>query len=103
MKMDNGSNSIKSQTLRIKVIKIKAVKQLSPPVGGTDKTKIKYSKDDEYWYNPATGIVYDYELFFPIGKIGYDDDNLPKKLDKDTYIIDKLIPIPLIEEESHTN
>jgi ERCC4-related helicase len=96
MRMDNGSNSIKSQTMRIKVIKIKAVKQLS---SGEDKSKIKYSTSDEYWYNPATGIVYEYQLFYPLGKIGYDDDNLPKKLDKDTYIIDKLIPIPLIEEE----
>jgi hypothetical protein len=34
-----------------------------------------------------------------VGKIGYDDDNLPKKLDKDTYIIEHLVPIPLIEEE----
>jgi hypothetical protein len=36
-----------------------------------------------------------------VGKIGYDDDNLPKKLNNDTYIIDKLIPIPMIEEEKN--
>lgn len=97
MKMDNGSNSTKSQTMRIKIIKIKAVKQLSQH--NPDPSKITYSQVDNYWYNPDTGVVYDYELQYPIGKIGYDDDNLPKKLDKDTYIIDKLIPIPLIEEE----
>jgi len=94
-KIDNGSNSTRSQTIRIKVLKIKAVKLLSQP---TDK-KIKYSTDDSYWYNPSTGVVYDYDLHYPIGKIGYDDDNLPKKLDKDTYIIEQLIPIPLIEEK----
>ena len=95
MKIDNGSNSIRSHTIRIKVLKIKAVKQLSK-----DDKNIKYSKADYYWYNPSTGIVYDYELHFPIGKVGYDNDDLPKKLDKDTYIIDKLVPIPLIEESA---
>lgn len=96
MRMDNGSNSVKSQTVRIKVIKIQAVKLLSHP--NTEASKMRYSKVYDYWYNPETGVVYDYELYFAIGKIGYDDDNLPKKLDKDTYIIEKLIPIPMIEE-----
>lgn len=96
MKMDNGSNSTKSQTLRIKVIKISAVKQLT--FATTEKDKIKYSSSDYYWYNPLTGIVYDYELYYPIGKIGNDDNELPLKIDKDTYIIDKMIPIPMIEE-----
>jgi superfamily II DNA or RNA helicase len=94
LKMDNGSNSVNSQTMRIKVIKIVAVKQLTKDDG---TTKVKYSKSNAYWYNPATGIVYDYELHYAIGKVGYDADNLPKKLDKDTYIIDKMIPIPMIE------
>ncbi len=96
IRMDNGSNSTKSQTVRIKVIKIQAVKQLSHP--NTEASKMIYSKVNNYWYNPETGVVYDYELYYAIGKVGYDDDNLPKKLDKDTYIIDKLIPIPMIEE-----
>jgi hypothetical protein len=94
-KIDNGANSTRSQTIRIKVLKIKAVKLLSQP---TDK-KPRYSESESYWYNPSTGVVYDYDLHFPIGKIGYDDDNLPKKIDKDTYIIEQLIPIPLIEEK----
>lgn len=97
IRIDNGSNSLKSHTIRIKVIKIQAVKQMTPV--SEDTKKIKYSEVEKYWYNPVTGIVYDYELFFPIGKVGYDDDNLPKKLDKDTYIIDKLVPIPMIEEK----
>lgn len=95
-RMDNGSNSTKSQTIRVKVIKIQAVKQLSHP--STEADKMIYSKVALYWYNPETGVVYDFELYYAIGKIGYDDDNLPKKLDKDTYIIDKLIPIPMIDE-----
>ena len=92
-RFNNGSNSMNSKTIRIKIIKINAVIQLS----SEDDTKVKYSPDTSYWYNPNTGIVYDYELHYPIGKIGYDSDNLPKKLNKDTYIIDKLIPIPLIK------
>lgn len=94
-KMDNGSNSTKSQTVRIKVLLISAVKQLTNDV---DSSKIVYSKIDDYWYNPQSGVVYDYELHYPIGKIAYDDDGLPKKIDKNTYVIDKMIPIPLIEE-----
>lgn len=96
MKIDNGSNSIKSQTVRIKVLKIKAVKLLSNPA---DK-KQRYSKVDNYWYNPNTGVVYDYAMHYPIGKIGLDEDNLPLKLSADTYIITFLVPIPMIEEEN---
>ena len=87
-KLDNGSNSTSSQTIRIKVIKIMAVKTLSIE-------PLKHSEAEKYWYNPHTGVVYDYDLHYPIGKIGYED-NIPKKLDKDTYIIDKVIPIPMI-------
>ena len=97
MKMDNGSNSLKSQTIRIKVMKIKAVKLLSKP--GIDKDKVKYSKQAYYWYNNVTGVVYDYDMHYAIGKIGYDDDNLPMKKDKDSYIITQVIPIPQIKEE----
>jgi hypothetical protein len=99
IRMDNGSNSLKSQTVRIKVIKIMAVKQLSHP--DTEQSKIIYSTVNKYWYYPESGVVYDFDLYYPIGKIAYDDDNLPKKLDKDTYIIDVMIPIPLIEEEKN--
>lgn len=87
-KLDNGSNSAFSQTIRIKVIKILAVKTISVE-------PLKYSEVEKYWYNPVTGVIYDYDLHYPVGKIGYDE-GLPKKLDKDTYIIDKVIPIPLI-------
>lgn len=96
MKNANGSNSINSQTIRIRVKKIKAVKQLTRGKEGEDPL---YSKLDDYWFNPDTGVVYDYELKYAIGKVGYDENNVPKKLDSTTYIIDRLIPIPLIDEE----
>ncbi|ATZ80718.1 transcription termination factor [Bodo saltans virus] len=93
MKINNGSNSVNSKSVRIKVMKIQAVKQLSntPP--------IKYSEKEYYWYYPESGVVYDYDLYFAVGKVARDDKDIPKKLDKDTYIIDKLIPIPIIKEK----
>jgi hypothetical protein len=78
-------------------MKIKAVKLLTPP--NMEAAKVRYSKVDYYWYNNLTGIVYDYEMHYAIGKIGYDDDNLPMKKDKDIYIITHLVPIPHIKEE----
>lgn len=93
LKYDNGSNSVNSQTVRIKVIKIKAVKQLTKD----NDEKQKYSNEEYYWYNPNTLVVYDFELHYAVGKVGLDQDNLPKKLNKDVYIIDKVIPIPHLE------
>ena len=98
-KMDNGSNSINSKTVRIKVIKIKAVKILQSSLQTDDKEKIKYSDPQEYWYNPDTQVVYDLELHYPIGKVGIDDDSIPLKLDAEIYIIDKIIPIPYIDNK----
>lgn len=93
LKYNNGSNSVNSQTIRIKVIKIKAIKQMTPD----DAEHMKYSNEEHYWYNPETLIVYDFEMHYPIGKVGLDVDGLPKKLSKDVYILTKLVPIPMIE------
>lgn len=95
MKIDNGLNSTKSQVVRIKVKKIQAVKQLTPE---DENGKAEYSKPEYYWFYPDSLVVYDLELYFAVGKVGIDADGIPKKLDKDTYIIDRLIPIPLIDE-----
>jgi superfamily II DNA or RNA helicase len=94
-KINNGSNSINSKTIRIKALKIQAVKQMTHP----SEEKIKYSKSTFYWYNQETGVVYDFDLHYVIGKVGHDEDGLPLKLDKDTYIIDKVVPIPMIDGE----
>ena len=90
-KMDNGLNSINSQVVRIKAIKISAVKILTK-----SEDKVTYSKPEFYWYNPDTQVVYDFDMHYPIGKIGLDEDQVPMKLDANTYIIDKVIPIPHI-------
>jgi hypothetical protein len=90
-KMDNGLNSVNSQVVRIKVIKISAVKILTK-----DENKLTYSNPEFYWYNPDTQVVYDFEMHYPYGKVGLDDDEVPMKLDSTTYVIDKVIPIPHI-------
>lgn len=89
LKMDNGLNSVNSQIVRIKAIKISAVKILTNNSDG-----VTYSTPEFYWYNPNTLVVYDFEMLYPIGKVGYDEDQTPMKLDATTYIIDKVIPIP---------
>lgn len=98
MRITNGLNSVNSQLIKIRVKKIKAVKQLTKNTDSNTDNSL-YSKEENYWFNPDTGIVYDYEMKYAIGKVGYDENNIPKKLNKDVYIIDKLIPIPLIDEE----
>jgi len=93
MKINNGLNSTKSMSLKVKVIKTQAVILMSKP-----EEEPKYSKAKEYYFNPKSGVVYDLELHYPIGKVSFDDNNLPIKLDKNTYIIDYIIPIPMINE-----
>lgn len=93
IRLNNGSNSQKSRTVKVKVMKINAVKLLSESVYDDD---LKVSKSENYWLNNDTGVVYDFDLKYPIGKIAYDDNMIPIKTDKDTYLIDKLIPIPLL-------
>lgn len=69
-KMDNGLNSVNSEIVRIKVIKISAVKIISKV-----EDKITYSKSEFYWYNPDTQVVYDFEMHYPYGKVGIDDED----------------------------
>ena len=94
LKMDNGSNSIRSMTLKIKVMKIKAVIQLSQP---DELGKIEYSKPNNYWFYSKSGVVYDLDLYYAIGKVSMDENGVATKLNKDTYVIDYIIPIPQID------
>jgi superfamily II DNA or RNA helicase len=87
IRMNNGSNSINSITKQIKVMKIKAVIELEPE---------KYSEPSTYWYYDKSGTVYDYELFYAVGRVPFDENNLPLKLDRETYIIKEVIDIPTI-------
>ena len=84
MKISNGSNSSNSITLKVKVIKIRGIIE-------TNDTDFQY-----YWYNPETGVIYDFDLNYPLGKVKLNIDGIPEKLDIDTYRIE-IINIPLIK------
>ena len=44
-----------------------------------------------------TGIVYDYDVKFAIGKIYFDEDGIPEMNDNNIYIISEVIPITIIK------
>jgi len=92
VKIENGLNSMKSTSIKIKVMKIQAAILLSKP-----DEELKYSEVKDYWYYDKSHTVYDYELHFAIGKVATDENGFALKLDKDTYIIDYMIPIPIID------
>jgi len=85
--MNNGSNAPKTTNIKIRVIKIQAVKKLQDN---------QYTKPENFWYYPSNGTVYDYELHYPIGQVAMDN-NIPTKLNNTTYIIDRVIPIPILK------
>jgi hypothetical protein len=86
--MDNGSNAIDSIKKRIKVRKIKVVKKIDDN---------SYSEEIEAWFYEPSGTVYDNELDYPIGKVGKDNSGNYLKLDKDIYIMDHVINIPMFK------
>lgn len=91
--MNNGLNAPNSMSVKIKVMKIRAVTRLTSP----EEEEQEFSEENNYWYYSSSGTVYDFDLHYPIGKISQDQDGLPVKLNKDVYIIDHVIPIPRIE------
>lgn len=88
-KINNGLNSINSAVVQIKTYKIKAI---------VKNENDELSEINEYWYNPKSGIVYDIDLDFPIGKVS-KTNNIVDKVDTNVYIIDTTIDIPLIKQK----
>jgi hypothetical protein len=86
-KIDNGSSSVNSVIKKIKAIRIKAV---------TDEDG-QISEPFDCWYNPDTGIVYDFELKYPFAKVKKTGE-LPVKVDKNTYLLEQIIVIPKIKK-----
>ena len=84
-KIDNGMNSKESNRIKIKVLKIKAVKKID---------ENSYSQEQYYWFNEDSGVVYDLDLNFPVGRIDKDTNNNFIKLDNEIYIIVDVINIP---------
>ena len=85
LKIDNGSNAKDSSRIKIKVRKIKAVQKLD---------ESSYSKENYYWFYEDSGVVYDYDLNFPVGKIDKDDNGNFVMLENDVYVIGDTIEIP---------
>jgi len=85
MKIDNGMNSKESNRIKIKVLKIKAVKKVD---------ENSYSQEHYYWFNEDSGVVYDLELNFPVGRVEKDANDNFIKLDNEIYIIGDVINIP---------
>ena len=76
-----------SELKTVKVIKIQGIKVLD----GVNQ------KPDNYWFNPSTRVVYDFDLDFPIGRVRLDDEGLPKKEminEVAYYMIEEVIDIP---------
>ncbi len=76
LRLSNGLNSDASLSKSIKVRKIKAV----------TKTKDGYSDVFDCWLYDKNNMVYDYELYFPIGKLLMENE-IAVKLDRDTFIL----------------
>ena len=87
-KIDNGSNAKDSSRIKIKVRKIKAVQKVDDS---------SYSKESDYWFYEETGVVYDYDLNYPAGKVEKDDSGNFIMLENDVYIIGDVIDIPKIQ------
>lgn len=93
VKMNNGSNSTGSLTVKIKVMEIMCVL-----LENDDPANPIYSKNAiKYWYHPESHIVYDHTLHYPVGKIKLDDAGIPEKASKEHYILSDVIPIPMLD------
>ncbi len=88
LKIDNGSNAKDSNRIKIKVRKIKAAKRVD---------ENSYSKEENYWLNEDTGVVYDFTLNYPVGKLDKDENNQYRLLENDIYIIGEVIDIPEVK------
>jgi hypothetical protein len=80
---------------KVKVIKIKGIKM---------KDGVK-QKSETYWYNPDTGIVYDFDLDYQIGRVKMEKDEkgmntkIATKIEENNevyYVIEEIINIPSV-------
>ena len=93
-KLDNGLYSSTSIEKEVVTYEVKAV--IMDDDDNTDDSK-------KYWFEPKSGVFYDYELEYPIGKVAEDEYGIPKKIDEETYIIKHVIQVPVIKHRSLFN
>lgn len=95
-KLNNGLNAQNSEIKKIKVIKIKGIKI---------KNGVK-QKSETYWYNSDTGVVYDFDLDYQIGRVKMEKDEkgmntkIPSKIEENNevyYVIEEIINIPSVK------
>jgi len=87
-KLNNGLNAQNSEIKKVKVIKIKGIKM---------KDSIK-QKSETYWYNPDTGVVYDFDLDYQVGRVKMEKGIASKIEEKNEvyYVIEEIINIPSV-------
>jgi hypothetical protein len=88
-KLNNGLNAMNTDLKTVKVIKIMGMKV----VEGVRQ------QPENYWYNPETRVVYDFDLDYPIGKVKLDNEGLVTKVienDVTYYLIEEVIDIPKV-------
>ena len=83
-RLNEGSNSNNSSRIKVKVRKIKVVKKIDEK---------NFSEEFFCWIYDKTGVVYDLDLYYPIGKVKRDDLGNFEKLDGQTYIISEVVEI----------
>ena len=88
LNLENGLYSKNSEIKKINVFEIKAVIKLQND---------KVSDINKYYINNETGIVYDFDLKFPVGKINFDKDGVPEIFKDDIYLISQTIDIPKLK------
>lgn len=86
-KINDGLNAPNSIVKQVKVYEIQAKVR-------TDNEE--FTDVDTYWYNPLTGVVYEYKFEYPIGKI-QKTNGVPDMLENDVYVIDDIIAIPKLK------
>jgi superfamily II DNA or RNA helicase len=90
---NNGLNDINSELLHIKTKKVKAVIELQDG---------KYSEPKDYWLDPISNTVYDFDLLYLIGKIHVKFNGIPE-YHNNSYIINKVVAYPLITSKNDKN
>jgi hypothetical protein len=87
LNLENGLYSKNSEIKKVNVFEINAVIKLE---------NNKFSNVEKYYLNNDSGVVYDFDLKFPIGKINFDKDGVPEIYKNNIYLISEIIKIPKI-------
>jgi len=88
LNLENGLHSKNSEIKKIDVFEIKAVIKIKDNI---------YSDIKKYYLNNESGVVYDFSLRFPIGKVNFDKDGVPEIYKDDIYLISQIIHIPKLK------